>query len=320
MVFSILVPVYNAERYIEDCLTSIVRQSYSDFECIIIDDGSTDSSKEIICKCIENEHRFKLISRENKGVSDTRNELISAASGEYIVWIDADDYVDVNLLLNVKKTLDTQNVDGVIFAYEVLNDGILRKEFLFDSNKILEKFYALECLAKEYKMPSFLWNKVFKKEAYNEVVFSKAIKMLEDYFIIPKLFLRCGSIAYINKCLYVYRQVDSSITHDINVDVLISNDYVIQQREELLLATCRSMLNAIRVGKAYRSSVYLELYSSFTSKNVKDKWKSDLKKNFMYLLFDNRISIKRKFVSILIAFCEGRYVFFKRIIKKVLLR
>lgn len=98
MLFSILIPVYNSALYIEQCIKSIKNQSYKNFECIIVNDGSTDNSLDLINDIIENDARFTVISQSNKGISDTRNKLLEMSNGEYIVWVDSDDFVDMDLL------------------------------------------------------------------------------------------------------------------------------------------------------------------------------------------------------------------------------
>ena len=99
MKFSIIVPVYNVEKYLEKCLESILNQTFKDFEAIIVNDGSTDNSQEIIDKYVNKDQKiFKSFKKENGGLSDARNFGIERAKGEYIVFLDSDDYIDENLL------------------------------------------------------------------------------------------------------------------------------------------------------------------------------------------------------------------------------
>lgn len=124
MLFSILIPVYNSALYIEQCIKSIKNQSYKNFECIIVNDGSTDNSLDLINDIIENDARFTVISQSNKGISDTRNKLLEMSNGEYIVWVDSDDFVDMDLLYTLfgKKfhAVVMMHIVLIILALEVL--------------------------------------------------------------------------------------------------------------------------------------------------------------------------------------------------------
>ena len=121
-MFSILIPVYNSALYIEQCIKSIKNQSYKNFECIIVNDGSTDNSLDLINDIIENDARFTVISQSNKGISDTRNKLLEMSNGEYIVWVDSDDFVDMDLLYTLWEKISCSGDDIVliILALEVL--------------------------------------------------------------------------------------------------------------------------------------------------------------------------------------------------------
>lgn len=111
-VFSILIPAYNVAKYIEDCIESIKKQTFSNFECIIVDDGSTDTTRIVIESLVENDSRFVFIHQENRGVSATRNKLLKMAVGEYVVWIDSDDWVSDDLLKNIHDEITRTNSDG----------------------------------------------------------------------------------------------------------------------------------------------------------------------------------------------------------------
>ena len=122
-MFSILIPVYNSALYIEQCIKSIKNQSYKNFECIIVNDGSTDNSLDLINDIIENDARFTVISQSNKGISDTRNKLLEMSNGEYIVWVDSDDFVDMDLLYTLWEKFHAvvmMHIVLIILALEVL--------------------------------------------------------------------------------------------------------------------------------------------------------------------------------------------------------
>ena len=148
MKFSIIVPVYNVEKYLEKCLKSIQNQTYDNFEVIIVNDGSTDLSKEII-NVFEEDHRFKGFYKENGGLSDARNYGIKYTTGDFLLFIDSDDYIDKNLLKKLNYIIEKYNPDLIKFNFIDVIEG------------------------KEYKH-------------YEKITFSKEIKLRElinfDYF------------------------------------------------------------------------------------------------------------------------------------------
>lgn len=127
MKFSILIPAYNAEKYIVDCINSIKRQTFKDWECIIIDDGSVDNTYNIVLDNIRDNKRFIIKKQLNQGVSKTRNELLKIAKGEYIVWIDADDLIKENMLCDIAKEIILHKADIYFFDYEIIYNKYNKK-------------------------------------------------------------------------------------------------------------------------------------------------------------------------------------------------
>ena len=117
MKLSVIVTVYNLENYIERCLKSIQNQTYKNFECIVVDDGSTDHSISILSGFAQ-DSRFTVIQKENQGVSATRNVGIQRAEGEYILFVDGDDYLDASMLENIVKLLENNKVDAIFSGYK----------------------------------------------------------------------------------------------------------------------------------------------------------------------------------------------------------
>lgn len=113
---SVIVPVYNAAKYLDECIQSIIKQTYPDLEILIIDDGSTDNSREI-CERYKNDTRLRVISKENGGVSDARNLGLSIASGKYITFVDADDVLEIDTYRLVMEAFKKHDPDMVIFRY-----------------------------------------------------------------------------------------------------------------------------------------------------------------------------------------------------------
>ena len=215
MKISVIVPVYNVEKYIEKCLLSIKNQTLSDFECLIINDGTKDNSISVAKNAVGNDKRFKFFDKENGGLSDARNYGIEKASGEYLCFIDSDDYIDENLLeltYNMGKKYDS---DIVCFdMYYVNEDGSL--EYSWGSN------YKDVSNYKENKEIIFsnnsANNKIYKASFMKDKRFFKGM-WYEDMAVIPTWIAMANNMAHVYKPLYYYVQRAGSITHKADIRI-----------------------------------------------------------------------------------------------------
>ena len=177
MKFSVIVPVYNAEKYLERCIKSIVNQTYKGFEVIVINDGSTDNSLTLLQELGEKDERINLINRKNKGVSSARNEGIQKARGEYILFVDADDYIDKKLLEN----LDQYAVNTGLIVYNFRDNGRVNK-IEFQLPDVCDKESTAMLISGINSFRGFVWNKAFKRSIIieNNIGFREDIYMCED--------------------------------------------------------------------------------------------------------------------------------------------
>ena len=154
---SICIPVYNADNYLIQCLESIVNQTFSDFEIICINDGSTDNSKEILENYKNNYNFIKVINQKNMGVIAARIRAYNEASGEYIAWVDADDFVEKNMYSKLYNTAKENNADIVYCNYNFYPHKVINKEKWFKKydGKIDYNFISKNTIQ---------WNKIVKKE------------------------------------------------------------------------------------------------------------------------------------------------------------
>ncbi len=212
--YSIIVPVYNTAEYLEKCLDSILNQTYNNYEIIIVNDGSKDRSKKIIAE-YENEHEnIKVITQKNEGLSEARNVGVRKATGEYIIFLDSDDFIEPNLL----ETLNDYNDDVIRFQVTVYNENYQKvKEFPEQEFKslsgedaflVISGYHFVE-VACAYAYRKAFWNK-------HKFLFMKD-KIHEDFGLIPLVIFTAESISSINKYLYNYLIRFNSITN--------SNDY-----------------------------------------------------------------------------------------------
>lgn len=208
MKFSIIVPVYNVEKYLRRCVDSILNQTYKDFECILVDDGSTDNSGKICDEYVKLDSCVKVIHQSNKGVSAARNVGLDIASGEYICFCDSDDTVSRDLLMSLNNEISLSHPDVIIYGFtEVFNN--YKCEHIYKKGTLLNEIQD-NLLTDEWM--NVAWNKCVKKSLLHEKRFPEGV-VYEDRFFIPEIMLSINSCIIIDKSLYnYYKNIPESIT------------------------------------------------------------------------------------------------------------
>lgn len=235
---SIVVPVYNVANFLDECIKTILDQSYDDFELILVDDGSTDESGSICDYYSKLDERVKVIHQKNGGLSDARNTGINISNGQFITFIDSDDYVAKDYIEKLYFSIIENNADICMCDFKKVsensklndiknsNSGIL-KPLLFDKNRTIEEVYY-----DRYHGIDFVsWAKIYKIELFksNNISFPKG-KLHEDAFTTYKLIYLSKRICYIDAPLYFYRIRKGSImTNEFSIKRL---DMIDATREE----------------------------------------------------------------------------------------
>lgn len=223
MLFSVIVPVYNAEKYIKQCVNSILNQSYSDFEVVLVDDGSPDNCPAICDEYAKQDSRVKVIHKENGGHTSARLKGLEIATGEYVVFVDSDDYVAKNYLETFALGIKENAVDLVCVG-NIETDGQTEKYIPFTSVK--QGYYnrkdienqIFPILFENYlggKFTRTLWGKAIKKDLILPVLtkIDKRILIAEDSICIKSCVYKSKGISVFENCLYYYRQNPKSIIH-----------------------------------------------------------------------------------------------------------
>lgn len=201
---SIVVPVYNSEKYLKKCLESIKNQSLKDFECILVDDGSTDSSGTICDSFVAEDERFSVIHLKNGGVSRARNEGIKRAKGEYIGFVDSDDWVDPELFETLWQDAKKKSAEiAVCRIHEIFSDV---------KNIEMNASQAIVCMFSEDGFHGYSMNKLVKRELFDYQLYDENLRCYEDLVIFYLLFSRCSKIVWNDKPLYHYFRHDGSLS------------------------------------------------------------------------------------------------------------
>jgi len=220
-LISVIVPIYNVEQYIRKCIDSILAQSYTNLEIILVDDGSSDNCGRICDEYAANNPRIKVLHKKNGGLSDARNAGLDVADGEYLCFVDSDDWCEKEMLQVALKAAEMSKCD--IVAYGVFHDFVRngkKYKTMIKKSKHKQKVHLFEdslpLLIKESLFVT-AWSKLYKKRVFENLRFPKG-KIFEDTWIFPKLFENSNGIFIISKPLYHYviRENSKSIFSSFN--------------------------------------------------------------------------------------------------------
>lgn len=262
-LLSIIVPIYNVEQYLDRCIQSILNQTYQNLEIILVDDGATDCSGAIADSYAAKDKRIKVFHKENGGLSDARNYGLEHVTGDYILFIDSDDFI-VNIMCERLITVASSNNADIVscnyYIYRGDDDISIHTMSVQDDKRTFTgmdmlRYYLLKTEPFDLNV---VWNKIFKLVLFNGVEpvrFPKG-RVQEDNFTIFRLFLNANSIVTVNEPLYYYVQRAGSImanfTRRFMIDTIESHMYM----SDYLMNHCSSVKNELQL---YLLNSYVEL-------------------------------------------------------------
>lgn len=221
-LISVIIPVYNSERYLKECIESLLSQSLSNCEFIFVNDGSSDNSQNIIEKYAETDKRVILINQDNRGVSEARNTGILNAKGKYIGFVDSDDYIDSCMYEILYKEIQNAKCDVLVSNFEEeLNGNKYVRRYSLKENQVLDKTYIQNNIVSFFIKDDSLntvCNKLYKKSIIDEynIRFPKGLPLGEDGIFNMIYFSKCNSCKYIDYTGYHYREVHGSATRNLH--------------------------------------------------------------------------------------------------------
>ena len=228
-VLSVIIPCYNAVKYFEKCISSIIDQVYHNLEIILVDDGSTDHTGELCDAWQNKDQRVRVIHKQNEGSSYARKTGIENATGEYIAFVDIDDWIDKDMFVNMMSALISTNSDiAQCGVCDVSEDGqITHREFenKDGSFEIFNREEGVLLIIADQKWHSYMWNKIFKKQMFDNITFPKGRQMDDDISIAHSLFHNASQSVYLHDEYYYYYHRNDSICNTPNVVSQIKNLY-----------------------------------------------------------------------------------------------
>lgn len=212
-LISVIVPIYQVEDYLIECLDSIINQEYTNLEIILVDDGSKDKCPKICDDYKLKDNRIKVIHKPNGGLSDARNAGLEIAKGKYICFVDSDDVLNKNFIMTLYNNIKTTDADISICDFlsiktisDISDDNITNNLKLYTKEEILNDFYKKQSLRLV-----LAWNKLYKREIWNNIRYPKG-KVHEDEFVIHYILDNINKLVISDSKLYYYRQRENSIT------------------------------------------------------------------------------------------------------------
>lgn len=206
---SIIIPIYNVEKYLEKCIKSMINQTYRNLEIILINDGSTDESAKICEKYKEQDSRIVFINKKNGGAASAKNEGLKIAKGDYITFIDSDDFIEPDMIEYMVNTIKKYNSDIIQCSFT----NLYKNTEKFKQDKIIEQKIGSKDFFKLFLIKwdsSLFWNKLFKREVIENIFFKEG-RCIDDEFFTYKCVINSKSIVTSNKIVYNYRMRKSGV-------------------------------------------------------------------------------------------------------------
>lgn len=289
-MISVIVPIYNAEKYLRECIESILAQTYTDWELILVDDGSTDSSGSIADSYASTDPRIRVLHIENGGVAMARNIGILNSKGENITFIDSDDYIYKDALSRLKDIIRITDADIVIGGFDS-GKKYRRTKYRHEKIKVLNPHESVEDLLFQKRIPSSPWAKLYKRHLFS-IKFDN-YKCYEDLDLIFRQLLMSKKIAYTDSPVYFYRSTKGSLINSWGVHRLDVLD-VTERIEDYMTRNHPELVKAARDRRLSANFNIFALASQHDDREVADRCWSIVKQYRNESLFNPRVRLKNK--------------------------
>ena len=306
---SIIVPIYNVEKYLVECIKSLIKQTYRNLEIILINDGSIDDSVKICEQYIEQDNRIILINKKNGGSASAKNEGLKVVKGDYITFVDSDDFIELDMIEYMVNTIKKYNSDIVQCNFTNLYKNTEKfKQDTIVEQKITSKDF-LELFLTKWDS-SLFWNKLFKREVIENIFFKEG-RCIDDEFFTYKCVINSKNIVTSNKIVYNYRMRKSGVMKSESSQKQILKDRIdyLYERYELVTQIYEDLDDIFLENLL---TYYLIISSNYyIDKNILDYMKNKLKLIKGKIIVSHiNIIIKVKIIKLIICNSE-RYIRYK---------
>ncbi len=232
---SVIVPIYNVEKYLDRCLDTIKNQTFVDFEVLLINDGTPDRSMDIAEKYADEDSRFIIYNKTNGGLSDARNYGIDRARGEFLVFVDSDDYLHEDYLKTMYEDCISNNADMAYCRFKHTGDKTgVKIPSINPKKSVIDRDKALDMLIRDKRMHSYAWNKMYRRALFTDNDIRYPIMFFEDVATSARLLFHANKIAITDKNLYFYVRRSGSIMSTMSskkiehllLSILITRNYI----------------------------------------------------------------------------------------------
>lgn len=266
-LISIIIPIYKVEKYLDKCIQSVVAQTYSNLEIILVEDGSPDACPEICDGWVSKDSRIKVIHKKNGGISDTRNVGLEAATGKYIGFVDSDDYIENDMYEKLYLAIKKENASIAMCNLEkIKEDGTIIPLCSPVRNEVFSGKEGLERILKNGSWYYIaLWNKLYNRDVLNGITFPVG-KIHEDEFAFHKIYYRADKIVSLEDKLYNYLQRQGSIMNGElrvrHLDAIESMyDRIVFFKEKHLMDASEKLLSRFKIiYRTYRSGISMNSF------------------------------------------------------------
>ena len=296
---SIIIPVYNVEKYIEKCIDSIINQTYKNLEIILVDDGSPDGCPEICDKYALQDSRIKAIHKKNGGLSDARNAGLDIMKGEWVIFIDSDDFVSPYHVENLYYLVKKFNTNIAITSFECFyneNKKFIYKKITNEKVLIHTSKEAIENMFYNKFYKFYAWGKIYHKELFHNIRFPKG-KIYEDLSTIPLILLNIDKVAFCDMKDYFYLQRKDSITGKIKEENFMIFDILSDLNDKF---SDKDIKTALLCSNAINSLIFINKLDNIENVNNKKYLKNNVVSNIKTILLNKNFPLKVKIASLIL--------------------
>lgn len=312
MGLSVIVPVYNGEKYIEDCLRSILNQTYKKLQIIVVNDGSTDNTLSIINNIAKEDNRIEVINKANGGASQARNIGLQYVKNEFVTFVDSDDTLDLDMYEILMKYCESNCYDIVHCGYKRISKDNVKLVTGTGNIYIQNNIEALRCIIEGNLFVGSLWNKIYKQQLFDNISFDDSLTINEDILINYQVFQKSEKSIFIDIAKYNYFERNSSVCNTTKVINVLEDSLKVSK---IIYDTCDTVLKDKARDKYISCLINLYRNYYYAKDYIKIK---NLKREIKQFYKDKNIKNKKnKLSAYLIIYCPYLYSIIYKIYDRI---